>query len=167
MLPGPPDSLASDPSRALYTGERRNNANKPITSILRNRRERRGARGGEETYSRARERGGGGKIVRVYRGQPREQPRATGNVQHECMRGALGNDIGIMAEHGTNEMTNGPTDWNRGPGPGIGGPGPHPRRATGVIIQANKGRSRQDYRVPRAASHPVASGPPRFLPVCP
>jgi hypothetical protein len=47
------------------------------------------------------------------------RPRAAGNVQHECMRGALGNDIGIMAEHGTNEMTNGPTDWNRGPG--IGG----------------------------------------------
>lgn len=42
------------------------------------------------------------------------------NMQHECMqRGALGNDIGIMAEHRMNEMTNGPTDWNQGPG--IGG----------------------------------------------
>lgn len=81
--------------------------------------------------------------------------RAAGNMQHECMRGALGNDIGIMAEHGTNEMTNGPTDWNRGPE--IGAPS---KEGHGVIIQANKGRSHQDYRVPRAAPHPVAPGPP-------
>ena len=34
----------------------------------------------------------------------------------EYVRDALGNDIGIMAEErGTNEMTNGPKDWNRGP----------------------------------------------------
>lgn len=98
----------------------------------------------------------------------REQPQAAGmgNMQHECMRDALGNDIGIMAEHGTNEMTNGPTDWNRGPG--IGAPS---KEGHGVIIQANKGRSCQDYRVLRAAPHPVAPGPlspcRRFPPVCP
>lgn len=88
--------------------------------------------------------------------------RAAGNMQHECMRGALGNDIGIMAEHGTNEMTNGPTDWNRGPE--IGAPS---KEGHGVIIQANKGRSHQDYRVPRAAPHPVAPGPPLSLPPLP
>lgn len=60
-----------------------------------------------------------GKSVCVYR---EAEGAATSNGQHECMRGALGNDIGIMAGHGTNEMTNGPTDWNRGPGPGIGAP---------------------------------------------
>lgn len=81
-------------------------------------------------------------------------------MRHECMRGALGNDIGIMAEHGTNEMTNGPTDWNRGP---IGAPS---KEGHGVIIQANKGRSYQDYRVPRAASRsplPSSSHPSRGL----
>jgi len=87
-------------------------------------------------------------------------------MQHECMRDALGNDIGIMAEHGTNEMTNGSTDWNRGPE--IGAPS---KEGHGVIIQANKGRSYQDYRVPRAAPHPVAPGPLspclRFPSVCP
>lgn len=67
-----------------------------------------------------------------------------------------------MAEHGTNEMTNGPTDWNRGPG--IGAPS---KEGHGVIIQANKGRSHQDYRVPRAAPHPVAPGPPLSLPPLP
>lgn len=81
-------------------------------------------------------------------------------MRHECMRGALGNDIGIMAEHGTNEMTNGPTDWNRGP---IGAPS---KEGHGVIIQANKGRFYQDYRVPRAASRsplPSSSHPSRGL----
>lgn len=53
-------------------------------------------------------------------------------------------------------MTNGPTDWNRGR---IGAPS---KEGHGVIIQANKGRSRQDYRVPRAALHPVVPPePPR------
>lgn len=41
----------------------------------------------------------------------------------EYIRDALGNDIGIMAEPGTNEMTNGPKDWNQDPsGPIEGGP---------------------------------------------
>ncbi|KAK1126822.1 hypothetical protein K0M31_004444 [Melipona bicolor] len=50
----------------------------------------------------------------------------------EYVRDALGNDIGIMAEErGTDEMTNGPKDWNRGP---IEAPSrPHRRRATGEI----------------------------------
>lgn len=86
-----------------------------------------------------------GRTERAYREaeSSREQPQAadTGNMQHECMRGALGNDIGIMAEHGTNEMTNGPTDWNRGLE--IRAPS---KEGHGVIIQANKGRSHQDYR---------------------
>lgn len=120
-----------------------------------------GSRGKEGLLPRSgAKRGEGGRAESVSWGW--EQPRAAsaGNMQHECMRGALGNDIGIMVEHGTNEMTNGPTDWNRGPD--IGAPS---KEGHGVIIQANKGRSRQDYRVPRAAPHPVAPGP--LLPVPP
>ena len=56
----------------------------------------------------------------------------------------------ISALWRTNEMTNGPKDWNRGP---IEAPSKEDHR---VIIQANKGRSQQDYRVSRAASHPVS-----------
>lgn len=159
--------------RAHYRGEahRRNNANKPITSILRNRRakgQRRGSEGVREGRGKEGFTPGGEKGRTESISCGREQPRAadTSNMQHECMRGALGNDIGIMAGHGTNEMTNGPTDWNRGLE--IGAPS---KEGHGVIIQANKGRSHQDYRVPRAAPHPVAPGPLplclRFPPVCP
>lgn len=64
----------------------------------------------------------------------------------------------LSPKRGTNEMTNGPEDWNRGL---IEAPSKEGHR---VIIQANKGRSQQDYRVRRVASRPVSLWP-RCLPV--
>lgn len=56
--------------------------------------------------------------------RPRGTMATAGACGHECMRGALGNDIGIMAEHGTDEMTNGADGLEPGPhrGPIEGGP---------------------------------------------
>lgn len=144
---------------------RRNNANKPITSILRNRRLRVGEwRGAERCRAKERERErkeskerkstiggrGGGEAMRERRERERRWAR---NIGTECMHDALGNDIDIMAE---------PTKWRTGRRIGTGAPSrPHRRRATGVIIQANKGRSRQDYRVSLVPSAPLATLLPR------
>ena len=57
------------------------------------------------------------------------------------------------------------TKWRTGRRIGTGAPSrPHRRTGHRVIIQANKGRSQQDYRVSRAASRPVSLWP-RCLPV--
>lgn len=89
---------------------RRNNANKPITSILRNRRLRVGEWcGAERCRAKERERErkeskerkstiggrGGGEAMRERRERERRWAR---NIGTECMHDALGNDIDIMAE---------------------------------------------------------------------
>lgn len=127
--------------------------------------QRRGARRGRVRGGKRRARGAGTSGGLQVGGNER---RRTGIVRPwamakphaaECIRDALGNDIGIMAERGTNEMTNGPTDWKRGPS------GAPSKEGQGVIIQANKGRSYRDYRVPRAALLcPWPTPPPSVCP---